>query len=315
MRLSLPNLINDRDGVLAVFVAIGAFPLAGSLVAAIDLGLQGSGHTEIQDIVQTACSRATAPTFYAAPAADREAAAQAVLDRLLPTTLLEITSATYTAADTGSGLTIQIDGDLRSITGGLASATDVSLSVNCDENRPPTSNIVFYDGFETPDVRDSGFYGWYVEPNLPNWRLIDGPGAQINRDPATDPSTFEGNQRIELDSDRNRGALPSSTTNTSIGRPVFLTPARYRLTYAFQRHAIALRASNSEVNVYLDPDDGSPLKVNEINRSATMNKNWINEAVEFDIATAGDYLLIFSAGGISLGFGGNIDAVQLERLP
>ena len=316
---TLPRTIaNDRRGVAGILVAIGIVPIAGTIVAAVDIGLKSTQYAQVWDVAQIACSRVTAPALASAPTTDREAAAEAVLDHHLPMTEIDMATAVATAQDSGTGLTVSIDGELRSLTAGLAASTTIAVSINCDGSAGSSAagpTLVFFDSFETPDVRDSGYSGWYVEPYLPNWTLLSGSGAQVTRLAIGDPLVYDGFQLLDLDSDTSRGALPSGTTNSAIARTVSLAAGNYRLTYGYHRHPLVADPADHTVAVYVDRDLGPPPPRNEVHRSSTMAWGWQNEVVDFTISKSGVYHIGFAALGTANRMGGFIDAVQLEHLP
>lgn len=319
MRSTTSRFHADESGVLGVVMAISVIPIVGTVMAAIDLESKTTNRASVDEIVETACSRVLGPTFVNAPVDDRQTAALDVLNHLLPTSALVLADTSYAATDTGTGLTITVDGEFGTLSVPFAGTPHIHLTRNCDDNGQPAApppGIVFFEGFETPDVRDSGYWGWYVEPNLPDWTLLNGTGAQLIRINIGDPLTHEGFQFMELDGDMGRGAVAAASTNSSIARTVRLFPGTYRLTYAYHRHPFIGSAADQEIAVFVTPvgDTTTPFD-NQVASTSSKDWGWQNVTVDLPIDAERDYQIVFSAKGDANRAGGYLDAISLERLP
>ena len=317
MTVSLQRFCSDNRAVVSVIVALALFPVGGAVVGSVSLGMQAIDQSGVRSVVATACSRVTSSVHLRSPGHVRERAAQAVLDRQLPLTALDMSNAAYAVTDTRDGLIINVDGSIPSLTPGILGDGHISIAVNCDGGAAPASGagtVLFYEGFERPSVLESGHYRWYVEPNLPDWLLIEGPGTQMVRpDTSETILAYEGSQFGELDSDTARGAILAPTTNSSIARTIPLSPGSYRLSYYYHPHPAASSPADQEVAVYIDPATGPGGYSNQVQSSST-GSGWTRKQVDFDVDCSSDFRFSFAAKGDPNRAGGYIDAIKLEAL-
>ena len=310
MVLPTTRFLRDRRGTVGMVLAVGAMPLLAVVVAAIGLGLQSTNYAEVQSVVNAACSRGRA--LGSMPADDREAAVLAVLDHHLPMAGLDIARSTYSASDNGSGLEVNVEGTATSAIAVFGSDHAIAVRANCDGAADP---LIFFDSFEQPNVRDSGYHDWYVEPDLPNWRLVNGTGVGLTRYPFDGRAAFDGMQYVELDSSTDRGGITGQTTNSVIARTVALVTGWYRLSYAYHPQEMVGIKSDIGVATYLDPTGTVPRPSNEIARLRASISGWQIVSVDFSIDTPGEYDIGFAPLGPANGRSGFVDAVRLERIP
>lgn len=124
---------------------------------------------------------------------------------------------------------------------------------------------------------------------------------------------FEGEQYIEIDGDTARGAIFGESSNSTITRTLYLSQGQYKLSYYYypSPHVAAI---DQQIEIYLDPKYGSPLKSNLLYVSDTLGGGWIEQSVEFNIVYDDEYLLTFAAGGQAETHSAFLDAITLTRL-
>lgn len=307
-------LRDDKSASVSAIAAVTAMPVVGLLFAASATGVHSVATAAVQRAIESACSRALAHT--AAVANDREDLTRDVLERHLGYTDLDLAQTTYSAVQTGSGLEVQVAGPIDSVVGGLGGTNWISATTNCDAGagNAASSPFIFFDSFEVPDVRDSGFTDWYVEPALPNWRRVSGTGAGMHRYPVDGRSAYDGMQYVELDSSASRGGVSGESTNTVIARTVALAAGYYRLSYAYHPQEMVGVRTDVGIATYLDPAGSPGTPNNELARLSASVAGWQIVSVDFPIATSGEYDLSFAPLGPANGRSGYIDAVRLEQL-
>lgn len=308
------RFIRSDEGMVVPIFAIGALPLISIVVSGLNLGLQTAKLADVNTVAETACSRATSAYFAAAPDTDRRDAAQIVLDQMLPATGVDLTNGSATASVRPNGVHVQINGELPALQTGLLGDLPVAVSLACDRVSG-ASSIIFFEDFENPTVASRGYTRWFVDPYFPNWNLIDGAGLQILEDGiAPGMNAYDGRQFAELAASTSRGGLPGEPKHSIISRTVNLAPGRYRLSYYYHANHTNLAPADQVINVYVDPDDGSPLMSN-LAMSQNDATGWEQQIYEFDVGTAQDYRFTFAPQGSSQAFGGYLDAISLERVP
>ncbi|RED53870.1 PEP-CTERM sorting domain-containing protein [Aestuariispira insulae] len=173
--------------------------------------------------------------------------------------------------------------------------------------------VIFSDSFEgTANTRS-----WQVYQDFGDWHASSGKGIEVQTNRTLSwIDAQDGNQYIELDSDRKYGGKGRGhSSNSAMTRVMALVAGTYSLEYYYAPRTG--RKNDNLINVYLDgASDG--LMSNMIGSSdgqRTRNTDWILQTITFEVdGTDNDYALTFAAGGKANTLGGFLDNVTLTRI-
>ena len=169
--------------------------------------------------------------------------------------------------------------------------------------------VIFEDSFETP----GNSRNWQVYQNFGAWSTTSGRGIEIQRSGVV-VTAHDGNQYVELDSDRRRGGSSTGPNNSAMTTMLNLAAGNYTLEYWYRPRTN--RVNDNIINVFLDGASDS-LKTNLIASSNAIRSQvnqWILQTVTFNVdGLDNNYGLTFAAAGRSNTLGGFIDSVSLTR--
>lgn len=185
------------------------------------------------------------------------------------------------------------------------------------------ANVIFTDSFELPKTGNWRVYDLVGDDSADpadgseGWANTVGSGIEIQTNSTLGfINAHEGDQYVELDSDRNKGGT-SSDTNSSMTRTVDLTKGIYELVwYYFPR--TNNDGNDNLIEVFLD-GHSEKLGTNLIG-SASLSRSgtddWVKITNRFSVdGTDNAYGLTFRAGGKENTLGGFVDSVTLSAVP
>ena len=169
--------------------------------------------------------------------------------------------------------------------------------------------VIFQDSFETP----SNTRNWQVYQNFGSWSTTSGRGIEIQRSGVV-VTAHDGDQYVELDSDRRRGGSSTGPNNSSMTTLLNLAAGNYTLEYYYRPRTN--RVGDNIINVFLDGASESLMSNLLISSDAIRSQvnQWIVQTVTFNVdGLDNNYGLTFAADGRSNTLGGFIDSVTLTR--
>ena len=178
--------------------------------------------------------------------------------------------------------------------------------------------VIFEDSFELPRVQTWQVFQTGVGDNG-DWDLIDGAGIEIQRSQGPGHvQAFDGDQYVELDSDRRRGGqIDNFATNSAMAANVdFVAGQTYEISFAYRPRTSQFWNDNG-INLFaLEYDGVTPSNQQHligISESTLTLSDWTIVSV---IYTAAQDInaIAFQATGITNTFGGFIDAVSVTQL-
>ena len=193
------------------------------------------------------------------------------------------------------------------ITAALAATTATCLGV------ANASTLVFEEDFEGTQIDQS----WQVFDTFGQFSTIEGAGIEVQRD-GTVVHTPDGQQYIELDSDKSKGGdADAATTNTSMAAVVNLVEgAMHTLTFLYQPrtnnaddNGIAVSIGDLDITD-TDRTFTSSMDLGSVDGTREESGGWQLITLTF-LAAAGDNAIMFSAFGNDNTLGGFIDDVKI----
>ena len=172
--------------------------------------------------------------------------------------------------------------------------------------------VIFTDSFEgTANTRS-----WQVYQNFGDWHASRGQGIEIQTNPTLRwIDAHDGNQYVELDSDRRHGgAGGGASSNSAMTRLVNLMAGTYTLEYYY--HPRTNGRNDNLIGVYFDSASESLMSnlIISSNGRRRSTDEWLLQTVTFEVdGPDSDYALTFAAGGRANTLGGFIDSVTLYR--
>ncbi len=150
---------------------------------------------------------------------------------------------------------------------------------------------------------------WGVYQNIPGWESFTGTGIEIQRGNIGGSTAQEGLNKVELDSDPNRGGDgQATTTNSDMQQSVALTAGQYKFSFWYRGRTNNLGTNGIDfvlTNTTVGPDFVTGIA----------SDGWTLIERTFTLAADASVNVIFEATGTADRLGGYIDNVQLTAVP
>ena len=193
-------------------------------------------------------------------------------------------------------------------------ATGAALSLSA-VSTSASASVIFSDSFESPQVNSWQVFQSGVGDNG-DWTAVAGAGIEIQNDSIVGFDAFDGEQFVELDSDRSRGGVAGPTNSSMATNVAFKTGQEYEVSFAYRPRTRT--ANDNVIELFAVDFDGNSINsgtlLTSVSETTLTLSDWTVITATF-VATSTMNGLQFAASGISNSLGGYIDAVTVSEVP